>query len=108
MVRGRGLYADRQGGGRLCFLRTGQSTVRYNALFPTLTYRGSILSWRPVVGATAYDVQVGDGAVSTVDSGDSFCLIENAEKAGRPPCASGSTTATMCPLGLRRPCLHMP
>ena len=28
-------------------------TVRYNALFPTLTYQGSILSWRPVVGATA-------------------------------------------------------
>lgn len=57
-------------------------TVRYNALFPTLTYQGSILSWRPVVGATAYDVQVGDGAVLTVDSGDSFCLIENLEKAG--------------------------
>lgn len=57
-------------------------TVRYNALLPTLTYQGSVLSWRPVVGATSYDVQVGDGAVLTVDSGDSFCLIENLEKAG--------------------------
>ncbi len=54
--------------------------VRYHAMYPTLSYAGSILSWRPVVGAVSYDVQMNDGEIVTVNT--NTYEVKNFEKAG--------------------------
>ena len=48
--------------------------VRYYNLAENLKYKEGIVSWDPVMGATAYEVKVNDGVVQTVT--DSFASIE--------------------------------
>ena len=43
--------------------------VRYYELYESLVYSGSILSWRPVVGAVSYEVTVNGGTPIIVEDG---------------------------------------
>lgn len=43
--------------------------ARYLALYQTLLYEHNMLSWRPVIGAVSYSVQVNGGSVQTYPAG---------------------------------------
>lgn len=49
--------------------------VEYLEMLTTLTYGNNTLTWDPVIGATAYEVQVNDGSILTVYDGEAFCEI---------------------------------
>ena len=48
--------------------------VHYYEMANKLSYKAGVVSWKPVVGATAYEIKVNDGAVQTVT--DTFAEIE--------------------------------
>lgn len=50
-------------------------TARYNVMGNTLRYAKSILSWDPVIGASAYELCVNDGEIVTVADGASSAKI---------------------------------
>lgn len=50
-------------------------TARYNVMGNTLRYAKSVLSWDPVIGASAYELCVNDGAIVTVADGASSAKI---------------------------------
>lgn len=50
-------------------------TARYNAMGESLKYNKSVLYWDPVIGATAYELCVNDGAIVTVEGGASSAQI---------------------------------
>lgn len=56
--------------------------IRYNAMYATVSYSASIFSWRPVVGAVSYDVQINDGEIVTIGNGDSFYEVATFTQAG--------------------------
>ncbi len=49
--------------------------ARYYALYQTLTYERNTLSWRPVIGAVSYTVQVNGGAEQTIEAGETSAKI---------------------------------
>lgn len=49
--------------------------VRYFAMYSTLTYESSMLSWRFVVGADSYEVRINGGEPIAVEGGDNFAEI---------------------------------
>lgn len=49
--------------------------IRYYAMYSTMDYSGGILSWRPVVGAESYEIQVNDGDIISVSDGSAFAEI---------------------------------
>lgn len=56
--------------------------VRYNAMNPTLSYESGVLRWMPVLGATSYDVQIGNGEIVSIENGNAFYEIASFAKAG--------------------------
>ncbi len=50
-------------------------TFRYQALDPVLSYEDGILSWKPVAGATQYEVLVNGTSAATIGNGASECEI---------------------------------
>ena len=50
-------------------------TARYNVMGNTLRYAKSVLSWDPVIGASAYELCVNDGEIITVAGGASSAKI---------------------------------
>lgn len=55
--------------------------IRYYAMYATLNYADSVVSWRPVVGAVSYEVSVNGGEATTVTGGANYAEI-NLTKAG--------------------------
>ena len=49
----------------------------YNALEPTLTYEGGILSWKAVASATSYEVQLNGETIATVTDGSNYVKINS-------------------------------
>ena len=49
--------------------------VRYYEMYSTMNYSDGILSWRPVVGAESYEIQVNDGDIISVSDGSAFTEI---------------------------------
>lgn len=56
--------------------------IRYHAMYATLSYSASVLSWRPVVGAVSYEVQINDGEIVTIADGSAFYEVATFTKAG--------------------------
>lgn len=57
-------------------------TFIYNALEPTLTYSGSVLSWKPVAGATEYQVSINGELIATITNGESSLKIDSLAASG--------------------------
>ena len=57
-------------------------TFIYNALEPTLTYSGSVLSWKPVAGATEYQVSINGKLIATITNGESSLKIDSLATSG--------------------------
>ncbi len=57
-------------------------TFIYNALEPTLTYSGSVLSWKPVAGATGYQVSINGELIATITNGESSLKIDSLATSG--------------------------
>lgn len=49
--------------------------VRYAAMYGTLSYSQSVVSWRYVVGAVSYNVKVNDGEAFSVDAGLNYAEV---------------------------------
>lgn len=56
--------------------------IRYNAMYATMSYSASVLTWRPVVGAVSYQVQINDGEIATVQDGAAFYEVATFTKEG--------------------------
>ena len=56
-------------------LWSDEQDIRYVAMFSTLSYGGSILSWGHVVGADYYEVKLNDDEPFGVDDGTNFAEI---------------------------------
>lgn len=56
-------------------LWSDEQDIRYVAMFSTLSYGGSILSWGHVVGADYYEVKLNDDEPFVVDDGTNFAEI---------------------------------
>ena len=57
-------------------------TFVYNALEPTLSYSGSVLSWKPVAGATEYQVSINSELIATITNGESSLKIDSLAASG--------------------------
>lgn len=49
--------------------------VEYLEMLATLSYSNNTVTWNPVIGATAYEVQVNGGIVYNVKDGNAFCKV---------------------------------
>lgn len=56
-------------------LWSDEQDIRYVAMFSTLSYGGSVLSWGHVVGADYYEVKINDGTPFVVGDGTNFAEI---------------------------------
>ncbi|MDE7108084.1 MAG: InlB B-repeat-containing protein, partial [Clostridiales bacterium] len=50
--------------------------ARYYAMYSTLSYNKSTVSWRHVIGATSYEVRVNEGTVTTVTDGANSAKVK--------------------------------
>lgn len=49
--------------------------IRYYAMYASLSYEHSVLSWRHVVGADSYEVKVNDGAAVKIENGVNYAEV---------------------------------